>query len=120
DTATKAVDTAKKTDADRQTAIDAATTDVAVKTDAVNTAKAKLTAAQDAVKQTTDAVTKATDAVKSAQDALALTNADTVTIVMPDTLISDEVKQRIGFASNIFNFKTVYEHYMKNRTSQWS
>ncbi|MCL4934230.1 SEC10/PgrA surface exclusion domain-containing protein [Streptococcus suis] len=120
DTATKAVDTAKKTDADRQTAIDAATTDVAVKTDAVNTAKAKLTAAQDAVKQTTDAVTKATDAVKSAQDALALTNADTVTIVMPDTLISDEVKQRTGFASNVFNFKTVYEHYMKNRTSQWS
>ncbi|HEM3173543.1 TPA: SEC10/PgrA surface exclusion domain-containing protein, partial [Streptococcus suis] len=120
DTATKAVDAAKKTDADRQTAIDAATTDVAVKTDAVNTAKAKLTAAQDAVKQTTDALTKATDTVKSAQDALALTNADTVTIVMPDTLISDEVKQQIGFASNVFNFKTVYEHYMKNRTSQWS
>ncbi|MBY4990915.1 SEC10/PgrA surface exclusion domain-containing protein [Streptococcus suis] len=120
DTATKAVDAAKKTDADRQTAIDAATTDVAVKTDAVDTAKAKLTAAQDAVKQTTDALTKATDAVKSATDALALTNADTVTIVMPDTLISDEVKQQTGFASNVVNFKTVYEHYMKNRTSEWS
>ncbi|RRN52076.1 SEC10/PgrA surface exclusion domain-containing protein [Streptococcus suis] len=120
DTATKAANAAKKTDADRQTAIDAATTDVAVKTDAVTTASAKLTAAQDAVRQTTDALTKATDAVKSAQDALALTNADTVTIVMPDTLISDEVKQRTGFASNVVNFKTVYEHYMKNRTSQWS
>ncbi|HEL2278655.1 TPA: SEC10/PgrA surface exclusion domain-containing protein [Streptococcus suis] len=120
DAATKAANAAKKTDADRQTAIDAATTDVAVKTDAVTTASAKLTAAQDAVKQTTDALTKATDAVKSAQDALALTNADTVTIVMPDTLISDEVKQRTGFASNVVNFKTVYEHYMKNRTSQWS
>ncbi|WP_052811217.1 SEC10/PgrA surface exclusion domain-containing protein [Streptococcus suis] len=120
DTATKAANAAKKTDAERQNAIDAATTDVAVKTDAVTTASAKLTAAQDAVKQTTDALTKATDAVKSAQDALALTNADTVTIVMPDTLISDEVKQRTGFASNVVNFKTVYEHYMKNRTSQWS
>ncbi|WP_153047591.1 SEC10/PgrA surface exclusion domain-containing protein, partial [Streptococcus suis] len=32
----------------------------------------------------------------------------------------DEVKQRTGFASNVVNFKTVYEHYMKNRTSQWS
>ncbi|QTA57957.1 SEC10/PgrA surface exclusion domain-containing protein [Streptococcus suis] len=120
DAATKTANAAKKTDTERQTAIDAATTDVAVKTDAVTTASAKLTAAQDAVKQTTDALTKATDAVKSAQDALALTNADTVTIVMPDTLISDEVKQQIGFASNVFNFKTVYEHYMKNRTSQWS
>ncbi|HEM6180453.1 TPA: SEC10/PgrA surface exclusion domain-containing protein, partial [Streptococcus suis] len=120
DAATKAANAAKKTDAEHQTAIDAATTDVAVKTDAVTTASAKLTAAQDAVKQTTDALTKATNAVKSAQDALALTNADTVTIVMPDTLISDEVKQRTGFASNVVNFKTVYEHYMKNRTSQWS
>ncbi|HGK7336050.1 TPA: SEC10/PgrA surface exclusion domain-containing protein [Streptococcus suis] len=118
DTATKAANAAKKTDADRQSAIDAATTDVAVKTDAVTTASAKLTAAQDAVKQTTDALTKATDAVKSAQDAL--TNVDTVTIIMPDTLISDEVKQRTGFASNVVNFKTVYEHYMKNNTSQWS
>ncbi|HFI0147129.1 TPA: SEC10/PgrA surface exclusion domain-containing protein, partial [Streptococcus suis] len=120
DAATKAANAAKKTDTERQSAIDAATTDVAVKTDAVTTASAKLTAAQDAVKQTTDALTKATDAVKSAQDALALVNADTVTIVMPDTLISDEVKQRTGFASNVVNFKTVYEHYMKNRTSQWS
>ncbi|MEK0400574.1 SEC10/PgrA surface exclusion domain-containing protein [Streptococcus suis] len=77
-TATTAVDTAKKADADRQTKIDAATTDVAVKTDAVDTAKAKLTTAQDTVKTTTEAVTKATDAVKSATDALA--NVDTVTI----------------------------------------
>ncbi|HFI2431228.1 TPA: SEC10/PgrA surface exclusion domain-containing protein [Streptococcus suis] len=77
-TATTAVDTAKKADADRQTKIDAATTDVAVKTDAVDTAKAKLTTAQDTVKTTTEAVNKATDAVKSATDALA--NVDTVTI----------------------------------------
>ncbi|HEM5994199.1 TPA: SEC10/PgrA surface exclusion domain-containing protein [Streptococcus suis] len=120
DAATKAANAAKKTDTERQTAIDTATTDVAVKTDAVTTASAKLTAAQSKVASTTDALTKATDAVKSAQNALALTNADTVTIVMPDTLISDEVKQRTGFASNVVNFKTVYEHYMKNRTSQWS
>ncbi|HFU4201251.1 TPA: SEC10/PgrA surface exclusion domain-containing protein, partial [Streptococcus suis] len=118
DTATKAANAAKKTDAERQTAIDAATTDVAVKTDAVTTASAKLTAAQDIVKQTTDAVTKAADAVKSAQDALA--NVDTVTIVMPDTIVSDEVKQRNGYTSNVSNFKTAYEKYMKNRTSQWS
>ncbi|HFI0029999.1 TPA: SEC10/PgrA surface exclusion domain-containing protein [Streptococcus suis] len=77
-TATTAVDTAKKADADRQTKIDAATTDVAVKTDAVDTAKAKLTTAQDTVKTTTETVNKATDAVKSATDALA--NVDTVTI----------------------------------------
>ncbi|HFI0271318.1 TPA: SEC10/PgrA surface exclusion domain-containing protein [Streptococcus suis] len=69
-TATTAVDTAKKADADRQTKIDAATTDVAVKTVAVDTAKAKLTTAQDTVKTTTEAVSKATDAVKSATDAL--------------------------------------------------
>ncbi|WP_142350969.1 SEC10/PgrA surface exclusion domain-containing protein, partial [Streptococcus suis] len=77
-TATTAVDTAKKADADRQTKIDVATTDVAVKTDAVDTAKAKLTTAQDTVKTTTEAVSTATDAVKSATDALA--NVDTVTI----------------------------------------
>ncbi|WP_105131248.1 SEC10/PgrA surface exclusion domain-containing protein [Streptococcus suis] len=77
-TATTAVDTAKKADADRQTKIDAATTDVAVKTDAVDTAKAKLTTAQDTVKTTTDALNKTTDAVKTATDALA--NVDTVTI----------------------------------------
>ncbi|QZT30488.1 SEC10/PgrA surface exclusion domain-containing protein [Streptococcus suis] len=118
DAATKAANAAKKTDAERQTAIDAATTDVAVKTDAVTTASAKLTAAQDAVKQTTDALTKATDAVKSAQDALA--NVDTVTIVMPDTIVSDEVKQRNGYTSNVSNFKTAYEKYMTNKTSQWS
>ncbi|MEG3244603.1 SEC10/PgrA surface exclusion domain-containing protein [Streptococcus suis] len=80
DTATKAASDAKKTDAERQTAIDAATTDVAVKTDAVNTAKTKLTAAQDAVKQTTDAVTKATDTVKSATDAMTDVNADQINI----------------------------------------
>ncbi|MGU7915264.1 SEC10/PgrA surface exclusion domain-containing protein [Streptococcus suis] len=118
DTATKAANAAKKTDAERQTAIDAATTDVAVKTDAVTTASAKLTAAQNTVKTTTDAVTKATDAVKSVTDALA--NVDTVTIVMPDTIVSDEVKQRNGYTSNVSNFKTAYEKYMKNRTSQWS
>ncbi|HEM5172918.1 TPA: SEC10/PgrA surface exclusion domain-containing protein [Streptococcus suis] len=78
DAATKAANAAKKTDAEHQTAIDAATTDVAVKTDTVTTASAKLTAAQDAVKQTTDALTKATDAVKTATDALA--NVDTITI----------------------------------------
>ncbi|HFR3896805.1 TPA: SEC10/PgrA surface exclusion domain-containing protein [Streptococcus suis] len=77
-TATTAVDTAKKADADRQNKIDAATTDVAVKTDAVDTAKAKLTAAQDESKTTTDALNKTNDAVKTATDALA--NIDTVTI----------------------------------------
>ncbi|CYU41943.1 SEC10/PgrA surface exclusion domain-containing protein [Streptococcus suis] len=77
-TATTAVDTAKKADADRQNKIDAATTDVAVKTDAVDTAKAKLTAAQDESKTTTDALNKTNDAVKTATDALA--NVDTVTI----------------------------------------
>ncbi|MDG4520882.1 SEC10/PgrA surface exclusion domain-containing protein [Streptococcus suis] len=118
DAATKAANAAKKTDAERQTAIDAATTDVAVKTDAVTTASAKLTTAQNTVKTTTDAVTKATDAVKSVTDALA--NVDTVTIVMPDTIVSDEVKQRNGYTSNVSNFKTAYEKYMKNRTSQWS
>ncbi|HHT7720626.1 TPA: SEC10/PgrA surface exclusion domain-containing protein [Streptococcus suis] len=77
-TATTAVDTAKRADADRQTKIDAATTDVAVKTDAVDTAKAKLTAAQDESKTTTDALNKTNDAVKTTTDALA--NVDTVTI----------------------------------------
>ncbi|CYV39556.1 SEC10/PgrA surface exclusion domain-containing protein [Streptococcus suis] len=77
-TATTAVDTAKKADADRQNKIDAATTDVAVKSDAVDTAKAKLTAAQDESKTTTDALNKTNDAVKTATDALA--NVDTVTI----------------------------------------
>ncbi|HEL2733113.1 TPA: SEC10/PgrA surface exclusion domain-containing protein [Streptococcus suis] len=118
DTATKAANVAKKTDAERQTAIDAATTDVAVKTDAVTTASAKLTAAQSKVASTTDALNKTNDAVKTATDALA--NVDTVTIVMPDKLVSDEVKQRNGYTSNVVNFKTAYERYMKNRTSQWS
>ncbi|HEL9637157.1 TPA: SEC10/PgrA surface exclusion domain-containing protein [Streptococcus suis] len=118
DTATKAVDTAKKADAEHQTAIDAATTDVAVKTDAVTTASAKLTAAQSKVASTTDALNKTNDAVKTATDALA--NVDTVTIVMPDKLVSDEVKQRNGYTSNVVNFKTAYERYMKNRTSQRS
>ncbi|HFI0093067.1 TPA: SEC10/PgrA surface exclusion domain-containing protein, partial [Streptococcus suis] len=118
DTATQAVEDAKKADADRDAKIKAAETEVAVKSDAVDTAKAKLTAAQNESKTTTDALNKTNDAVKTATDALA--NVDTVTIVIPDTLISDEVKQRTGFASNVVNFKTVYEHYMKNRTSQWS
>ncbi|HEL1838459.1 TPA: SEC10/PgrA surface exclusion domain-containing protein [Streptococcus suis] len=118
DTASKAADAAKKTDAERQTAIDAATTDVAVKTDAVTTASAKLTAAQSKVASTTDALNKTNDAVKTATDALA--NVDTVTIVMPDKLVSDEVKQRNGYTSNVVNFKTAYERYMKNRTSQRS
>ncbi|HEM4681149.1 TPA: SEC10/PgrA surface exclusion domain-containing protein, partial [Streptococcus suis] len=85
---------------------------------AVDTAKAKLTAAQDESKTTTDALNKTNDAVKTATDALA--NVDTVTIVMPDTIVSDEVKQRNGYTSNVSNFKTAYEKYMKNRTSQWS
>ncbi|HEL1655968.1 TPA: SEC10/PgrA surface exclusion domain-containing protein [Streptococcus suis] len=68
DAATKAANAAKKTDAERQTAIDAATTDVAVKTDAVTTASAKLTTAQDAV-------TRTDETLKSAQDRVAtLTN----------------------------------------------
>ncbi|HEM5398397.1 TPA: SEC10/PgrA surface exclusion domain-containing protein [Streptococcus suis] len=117
-TATQAFEDAKKADADRDAKIKDAETEVAVKSDAVDTAKAKLTAAQDESKTTTDALNKTNDAVKTATDALA--NVDTVTIVIPDTLISDEVKQRTGFASNVVNFKTVYEHYMKNRTSQWS
>ncbi|HEM5503939.1 TPA: SEC10/PgrA surface exclusion domain-containing protein, partial [Streptococcus suis] len=77
-TATTAVDTAKKADADRQNKIDAATTDVAVKTDAVNTSRAVLTKAQDDVTSTTDKLNQTTDAVTKAQDALA--NVDTVTI----------------------------------------
>ncbi|HEM5039802.1 TPA: SEC10/PgrA surface exclusion domain-containing protein, partial [Streptococcus suis] len=117
-TATQAFEDAKKADADRDAKIKAAETEVAVKSDAVDTAKAKLTTAQNTVKTTTDAVTKATDAVKSVTDALA--NVDTVTIVMPDTIVSDEVKQRNGYTSNVSNFKTAYEKYMKNRTSQWS
>ncbi|MBY5014566.1 SEC10/PgrA surface exclusion domain-containing protein [Streptococcus suis] len=104
DTATKAANAAKKTDTERQTAIDAATTEVAVKTDAVTTASAKLTAAQDAVKQTTDALTKATDAVKSAQDALALANVDTVTFT--------------GTKQDIDNFKESLNMWKQNKTDQ--
>ena len=118
DTATQSFEDAKKADADRDAKIKAAETEVAVKSDAVDTAKAKLTTAQNTVKTTTDALTKATDAVKSVTDALA--NVDTVTIVMPDTIVSDEVKQRNGYTSNVSNFKTAYEKYMKHRTSQWS
>lgn len=62
-TATTAVDTAKKADADRQTKIDAATTDVAVKTDAVDTAKVKLTTAQEAVTRTDETLKSAKDRV---------------------------------------------------------
>ncbi|HFI0648579.1 TPA: SEC10/PgrA surface exclusion domain-containing protein, partial [Streptococcus suis] len=97
-TATKAVDTAKKADADRQTKIDAATTNVAVKTDAVDTAKAKLTTAQDTVKTTTDAVTKATDAVKSATDALA--NVDTVTIADLTQFKADKAESDSDFMTD--------------------
>ncbi|WP_171943905.1 SEC10/PgrA surface exclusion domain-containing protein [Streptococcus suis] len=117
-TATQAVEDAKKADVDRDAKIKAAETEVAVKSDAVDTAKAKLTASQDESKTTTDALNKTNDAVKTATDALA--NADTVTIVMPNTIVSDEVKQRNGYTSNVSNFKTAYEKYMKNRTSQWS
>ncbi|HEP1803984.1 TPA: LPXTG cell wall anchor domain-containing protein [Streptococcus suis] len=70
-TATKAVDTANQADADRQTKIDAATTDVAVKTDAVDTAKAKLTAAQDAVTKTSQALDITTQSLSKAEQALA-------------------------------------------------
>ncbi|HEM4557743.1 TPA: SEC10/PgrA surface exclusion domain-containing protein, partial [Streptococcus suis] len=78
DTATQAVEDAKKADADRDAKIKAAETEVAVKSDAVDTAKAKLTAAQDESKTTTDALNKTNDAVKTTTDALA--NVDTVTI----------------------------------------
>ncbi|MEI4322969.1 SEC10/PgrA surface exclusion domain-containing protein [Streptococcus suis] len=101
-TATTAVDTAKKADADRQTKIDAATTDVAVKTDAVNTAKAKLTTAQDTVKTTTEAVSKATDAVKSATDAM--TDVDTVTFT--------------GTKQDVDNFKESLDMWKQNKTDQ--
>ncbi|MFM0600636.1 SEC10/PgrA surface exclusion domain-containing protein [Streptococcus suis] len=101
-TATKAVDTANQADADRQTKIDAATTDVAVKTDAVNTAKAKLTAAQDESKTTTDALNKTNDAVKTATDALA--NVDTVTFT--------------GTTQDINNFKESLNMWKQNKTDQ--
>ncbi|NQM05148.1 SEC10/PgrA surface exclusion domain-containing protein [Streptococcus suis] len=117
DTATKAANAAKKTDADRQTAIDAATTDVAVKTDAVTTASAKLTAAQDAVKQTTDALTKATDAVKSAQDALALTNADTVTIVNKPFKLPSKLKEALGVSVDELTFAEALALDNKNSTN---
>ncbi|HEM5052483.1 TPA: SEC10/PgrA surface exclusion domain-containing protein [Streptococcus suis] len=117
DTATKAASAAKKTDAERQTAIDAATTDVAVKTDAVTTASAKLTAAQDAVKQTTDALTKATDAVKSAQDALALTNADTVTIVNKPFKLPSKLKEALGVSVDELTFAEAYALNNKNSTN---
>ncbi|HFI0362612.1 TPA: SEC10/PgrA surface exclusion domain-containing protein [Streptococcus suis] len=117
DAATKAANAAKKTDADRQSAIDAATTDVAVKTDAVTTASTKLTAAQDAVKQTTDALTKATDAVKSAQDALALTNADTVTIVNKPLKLTNKQKEVLGVSVDELTFAEAYALNNKNSTN---
>ncbi|HFI0536920.1 TPA: SEC10/PgrA surface exclusion domain-containing protein [Streptococcus suis] len=117
DTATKAANAAKKTDADRQSAIDAATTDVAVKTDAVTTASTKLTAAQDAVKQTTDALTKATDAVKSAQDALALTNADTVTIVNKPFKLPSKLKEALGVSVDELTFAEALALDNKNSTN---
>ncbi|HFI0775415.1 TPA: LPXTG cell wall anchor domain-containing protein [Streptococcus suis] len=70
-TATTAVDTAKKADADRQTKIDAATTDLTVKTDAVDTAKAKLTTAQDAVTKTRQTLDITTQSLSKAEQALA-------------------------------------------------
>ncbi|MGC4385829.1 SEC10/PgrA surface exclusion domain-containing protein, partial [Streptococcus suis] len=117
DAATKAANAAKKTDAEHQTAIDAATTDVAVKTDAVTTASAKLTAAQDAVKQTTDALTKATDAVKSAQDALALTNADTVTIVNKPLKLTSKQKEVLGVSVDELTFAEALALDNKNSTN---
>ncbi|AUA18300.1 SEC10/PgrA surface exclusion domain-containing protein [Streptococcus suis] len=117
DTATKAASAAKKTDAERQTAIDATTTDVAVKTDAVTTASAKLTTAQDAVKQTTDALTKATDAVKSAQDALALTNADTVTIVNKPFKLPSKLKEALGVSIDELTFAEALALDNKNSTN---
>ncbi|WP_029944543.1 SEC10/PgrA surface exclusion domain-containing protein, partial [Streptococcus suis] len=117
DAATKAANAAKKTDTERQSAIDAATTDVAVKTDAVTTASAKLTAAQDAVKQTTDALTKATDAVKSAQDALALTNADTVTIVNKPLKLTNKQKEVLGVSVDELTFAEAYALDNKNSTN---
>ncbi|HFI0295616.1 TPA: SEC10/PgrA surface exclusion domain-containing protein, partial [Streptococcus suis] len=117
DTATKAASAAKKTDAERQSAIDAATTDVAVKTDAVTTASTKLTAAQDAVKQTTDALTKATDAVKSAQDALALTNADTVTIVNKPFKLPSKLKEALGVSVDELTFAEALALDNKNSTN---
>ncbi|MGQ7383384.1 SEC10/PgrA surface exclusion domain-containing protein, partial [Streptococcus suis] len=98
-------------------AIDAATTDVAVKTDAVTTASAKLTAAQDAVKQTTDALTKATDAVKLAQDALALTNADTVTIVNKPLKLTSKQKEVLGVSVDELTFAEAYALDNKNSTN---
>ncbi|HEP1811071.1 TPA: SEC10/PgrA surface exclusion domain-containing protein [Streptococcus suis] len=117
DAATKAVNTAKKADADRQTAINAATTDVAVKTDAVTTASAKLTAAQSKVASTTDALTKATDAVKSAQDALALTNADTVTIVNKPLKLTNKQKEVLGVSVDELTFAEAYALNNKNSTN---
>ncbi|HEM2770005.1 TPA: SEC10/PgrA surface exclusion domain-containing protein [Streptococcus suis] len=117
DTATKAANAAKKTDTERQSAIDAATTNVAVKTDAVTTASAKLTAAQDAVKQTTDALTKATDAVKSAQDALALINADTVTIVNKPLKLNNKQKEVLGVSVDELTFAEAYALDNKNSTN---
>ena len=86
-TATDAVATAKQADADRQTKIDAATTDVAVKSDAVDTSKAVLTKAQDDVASTTDKLTQTTDAVNDAQDALV--NVDVVTVNVDSNFKSD-------------------------------
>ncbi|HFI0562989.1 TPA: SEC10/PgrA surface exclusion domain-containing protein [Streptococcus suis] len=117
DAATKAANAAKKTDTERQSAIDAATTDVAVKTDAVTTASAKLTATQDAVKQTTDALTKATDAVKSVQDALALTNADTVTIVNKPLKLTNKQKEVLGVSVDELTFAEAYALNNKNSTN---
>ncbi|HFI0361614.1 TPA: SEC10/PgrA surface exclusion domain-containing protein [Streptococcus suis] len=117
DAATKAANTAKKTDTERQSAIDAATTEVAVKTDAVTTASAKLTAAQSKVASTTDALTKATDVVKSAQDALALTNADTVTIVNKPFKLPSKLKEALGVSVDELTFAEALALDNKNSTN---
>ncbi|HFI0427714.1 TPA: SEC10/PgrA surface exclusion domain-containing protein, partial [Streptococcus suis] len=102
DTATQAVEDAKKADADRDAKIKAAETEVAVKSDAVDTAKAVLTRAQDEVVSTTDKLNQTTDAVTKAQDALA--NVDTVTFT--------------GTKQDIDNFKESLNMWNQNKTDQ--
>lgn len=87
-TATQAVDTAKKADADRNAKVKTAETDVKVKSDAVTNAANRVTAAQNAVKSTTDKLTEATTAVQKAQKAL--DNADKVTIPKLDQFKADK------------------------------
>ncbi|MGQ7382490.1 SEC10/PgrA surface exclusion domain-containing protein [Streptococcus suis] len=116
-TATQAFEDTKKADADRDAKIKAAETEVAVKSDAVDTAKAKLTAAQDESKTTTDALNKTNDAVKSAQDALALTNADTVTIVNKPFKLPSKLKEALGVSVDELTFAEAYALDNKNSTN---